>query len=504
MRRRSSCQFETEQDATHGRSITVGWWKASVKDRAVDPPNVAKPTAPKYREDGLVKSKNAGMGRIATLASVSLIAVACSSTAVSPSSASPSTAPPSTAPSASAAAVSPSPAKPESLTFWGSQETPQAVKDTIDAFGKQEGIKTEFVVLPADQGIVLTKIATGDKSDVIFWQSSVSGLLPLNPEKNLLDLSDMAVAGKLKYGMGELAGKVNGKVYAALFGFPTVFGVFYNKKVFADNGLTPPSTHQELLDVSAKLKAAGVPPMFLAEGDVWPNQLPVFEIRTDAIADGLIQKINNREATWTDPAIVDSFRIWKEYVDQGFLNPNYKTAKFTDSHTALLDGKTGMVAQGSWFTPGLVEAADGSSEKVDEAIGFFPWPSESGKLQWQASNLGSVQLFKTGDAAREAAARRFVDYITGDGYQGYLDSAKEAPILDGFQTPPLSKLTTDFVNAFETGSVPSEGMLQAVGTGDLPSWISQLQAGTLTPEQVAQNMQDAFEKNAKEAGIPGY
>jgi ABC-type glycerol-3-phosphate transport system substrate-binding protein len=47
--------------------------------------------------------------------------------------------------------------------------------------------------------------------------------------------------------------------------------VFYNKKIFAANNLTPPKTWAELLNVVAKLKSTGVTPMVLGGQSKWPD-----------------------------------------------------------------------------------------------------------------------------------------------------------------------------------------------------------------------------------------
>jgi ABC-type glycerol-3-phosphate transport system substrate-binding protein len=51
----------------------------------------------------------------------------------------------------------------------------------------------------------------------------------------------------------------NGKQYAVPMDFAGI-GIIYNKKIFADNGLTPPTTYRELEKVCAALKGKGVTP----------------------------------------------------------------------------------------------------------------------------------------------------------------------------------------------------------------------------------------------------
>lgn len=391
-----------------------------------------------------------------------------------------------------------------SLTFWLSQQTPQPIKDEIAAFGKQNGIDPEIVTIPDSfETNALTKWTAGERPDVIYWQPARKFLAQLIPAANLQDLSGMDFVKKSKYGLATESGAMDGKTYTATVGFPSIFGILYNKGVFAKNYLAPPKSLDDLLAAARKLKFAGVAPMSVAGGDPWTMQVPVYEMLTDAVANGLIAKINTAEADWTDPAVVSALRDFKSFVDAGYANPDHKTAKYTDQQAALLSGRTAMVAQGSWMISALAETA--GLEKVDQTIGFMPWPSASGKVMWQSSNNASIMLPKTGSAGREKAARDYVTYATSTGYEAYLASAKEPSVIEGIADPPgASKLQQAVAGAYSSGSIPSVDMQAAASFGDFPTFISELIVGSATPEDVAGRMQTEFKKNAKLIGVKGF
>lgn len=394
--------------------------------------------------------------------------------------------------------------KPESLTFWISQQTPQPIKDEIAAFGEESGITPEIVTIPDPfENNTLTKWTAGERPDVIYWQPATKFFAQLVPEKNLQDLSNMDFVGKTKYGLAAESGAVGDKTYTATVGFPSIFGIFYNKTVFDEHGLEPPKTVDDLTQVSQELKSAGVAPMAVAGGDPWTMQVPVYEMLTDAVADGLIARINTGEATWTDPAVVAALRDFKAYVDAGFTNPDYKTAKYTDQQSQLLSGEAAMVAHGSWLISGLAELA--RPDEIDQKVGFIPWPSATGKVMWQSSNNASVMLPKTGDAGREQAARDYVAYATSTGYEAFLDAAKEPSVINGIEDPAgISELQQAVVDAYADGSIPSVDMQAAASFGDFPTLVSELVVGSSTPEDVAAQMQAEFEKNAKLIGVEGF
>jgi raffinose/stachyose/melibiose transport system substrate-binding protein len=162
-----------------------------------------------------------------------------------------------------------------------------------------------------------------------------------------------------------------------------------------------------------------------------------------------------------------------------------------------------MVAQGSWMISALADTA--GLDKADQIAGFTPWPSTSGKVMWQSSNNASIMLPKTGDKAREKAARDYVTYATTAGYEAYLATAREPSVIEGIPDPPgVSGLQRAVADAYSGGSVPSVDMQAAASFGDFPTLLSELIVGRSSPEEVAGRMQEEFRKNAKLIGVKGF
>ncbi|WP_308798202.1 ABC transporter substrate-binding protein [Agromyces silvae] len=383
------------------------------------------------------------------------------------------------------------------LTAWGAQTTTDATKAMIEAYEEETGNTINLEIIPDgfDENL-LTQWATGARPDILFGQPLQGALLKLNPTKNLQDLSDMAFVESTKFGLEE-AGTVDGVHYTATYGFPTLFGLFSNTEVLAANGLEVPTTQAELDTAIATLTAAGVPAFGVTGGDAWTTQLPFFTRVTDAVADGLVEEINTGEAEWTDPRAVEALEWVQGLVTNGSTNPNASTAVFGDDAAMLENGEVAFVAQGTWLTP----AFTGGLENIE----FTAFPSESGAVMWHSSNLVSIQLPITGDETKEAAAREFVDFATvGDGYQVYLEETGEPSVIEGVDDPAdLDPVQQKIVAAFE-GSIPSIDTQSAASLGDFPGLMGQLIAGTLTPEQVAEQLQLQFADNAKQAGIEGF
>lgn len=437
------------------------------------------------------------------VAALVLQACGTSGGSTAPASASPP-APPSTAPS-----EQPSSGAPDltgvKLTIWTASDTTQAQKDLFARFGQLTGASVEPVYVPDPfEENLLTKWATGDRPDILVFQPAPLWVGKLDPDKNLVDLSGEAFVKRTQAGLLDVAGYWNGKNYAAITNSPSVEGIWFNKKVFDRLGLTVPTSYAEFIAVCDQIKAQdpSVSPIFAGGGDVWPLHVFAGLLWSDDIKAGLLDKINAGDAKFTDPEIVGHIKQFKDAIDHGCFNKNLATATYADEEKALIDGTAAMVAQGSWLVDAI--AATSGVEVVNETIGFFPLADKTPTSAWLAIQIGTYYVPKNSDATRQEAALAFIRYVTGDGYGQYLADAKDLPVLTGYTAPAdVPKPVLD-ANASLNGSAPHNSMVLKASYGNFVTFLSEMVAGTKTPEQVAGSLQTEFEKNAKALGMPGY
>ena len=146
------------------------------------------------------------------------------------------------------------------LTAWAAQSTSDAVKQVVADYATSSGVKIDLQIIPDGfEANLLTKWTAGQRPDIMFFQPAKGQLSQLNPKKNLQDLGSLDFVNKTKFGLAD-SGMIDGVHYTATYGFPAVFGVYYNTKVFADNGIKVPTSQAELDKAAQTLKAAGVYP----------------------------------------------------------------------------------------------------------------------------------------------------------------------------------------------------------------------------------------------------
>src|SRR4051812_17688949 len=147
------------------------------------------------------------------------------------------------------------------ITYLTQSDDPNtnAAKALIAAFEKANpDITVKLDTQPAGtegDNLMKTKLSTGSM-DNVFHYNSGSLLQALNPDQTLVDLSDQDWASTLTDDFKKVVSTDKG-LYGAPWGTSFAGGVLYNKKVYESLGLTVPTTWDEFISNSEKIKAAG-------------------------------------------------------------------------------------------------------------------------------------------------------------------------------------------------------------------------------------------------------
>ncbi len=389
------------------------------------------------------------------------------------------------------------------LTVWAAQNSNTVPKKVVESFEKATGADIDVVTIPDPyEQSIQTKVATGDKPDLAFWQPTASMLTAINAKTNLQPLGDAPWLAKMAPELRDLTGILDGTRYATLITSPAVEGVYYNKEIFAANGIAEtPKTFDDLITAARTLKGKAVTPFHEMAGDRWATQWWVQVQLADAAKNGLWDKINTKQETFSSPVVLDSIKRYKSLIDEGLFNTDIKTAKLEDQSAALLGGKAAMAIQVNSFFGQLQATADTAT--LDKKIGFFPI-APSGQIgTFIPDQTNALVAFRTGDTQRETAARQLMAYWMGPGYQEFITDRNTISLQPSVPNPAgVPKALLD-VHAALPNAVGSMQAL-AVANPDLYINLADMIVGTMTPDEVAKSTQDQFAQLAKAAGAPGF
>jgi raffinose/stachyose/melibiose transport system substrate-binding protein len=394
-----------------------------------------------------------------------------------------------------------------SITIWHNSATKPAVLNMFENFTAETGIEIELVATPADafQSTVTTKWGTGDRPDILEYHPDFQPMLALNPAETMQDLSDMDFVAK-SGNLYENSGSYDGKVYAAITGFPSLFAIFYNKAVIESTGLEPPKNFDDLFAVCSALEGTGVATLYESGASLWPTQLLASQYIADLDIDSVYSnKIATNQAKLTDEGgpFLEALHAYTDLRDEGCFNKDYSTGTFENALASVFEGTSAMTALHSDVYPQLLAAAGDDEQLLSDTVGFITVASQSPVGMYIPGPLGTFYAPKTGNPAKEAAAIQFIEYATGAGYAQFLEDSNGVPMIEGYPEPTGR---TPLQESFEAGFQGAQTALlsRVPGFGSFSVEMGKLLNGQQTPEETAANMQSAIEQASKAAGQPGW
>jgi raffinose/stachyose/melibiose transport system substrate-binding protein len=153
-------------------------------------------------------------------------------------------------------------------------------------------------------------------------------------------------------------------------------GIWYNKKLFADNNLQPPTTWDELLAVSESFKAKGIQPLATAGKNGWPATRLIGNYLFRSLGPDAIARAVRGEAKLTDPEYVAGAQAIADLGAKGYFGPAVSDLDYDSAQDLFLQGKAAMFYMGSWA---LRAFSNPDINKIGEdAIGFVAFPAVAG------------------------------------------------------------------------------------------------------------------------------
>lgn len=154
------------------------------------------------------------------------------------------------------------------------------------------------------------------------------------------------------------AGSYNGKVYEINLARVGFSGLYYNKKLFSDNGVTPPTTWSELVAACATFKAASVPCITVGGKDIWPVFVTGYGLLGSAFPDqaALTEGLWTGSIKYNDAQFLE---LWKKFqvLAQDMIKEGASGIPADGAPGDFAAGNAAMVSGFTWLAP-AIEAAE--------------------------------------------------------------------------------------------------------------------------------------------------
>jgi raffinose/stachyose/melibiose transport system substrate-binding protein len=279
-----------------------------------------------------------------------------------------------------------------------------------------------------------------------------------------------------------------------------MIGWWYNKDLFAQAGIqAPPKTWTELLDDVNKLKAAGITPIAVGMGDKWPGMHMWAYLVTRLGGKANFEGALLRTGSFTDKPFVDAGKKLQELIALQPFQDGFLGATYGDEATAMGNGKAAMELMGQW-APAVEKDNSADKQGIGDKLGWFPFPMVEGDAGDPNDAVGGGNGFAIGKNASPAAID-FVKYLTRPESQVQLAKIGVAiPVVKGGEAgltdPLMITLQKSLAQAKYFQLYYDQALPPAMGSVINDS-VQGLFAGKLTPEQLAQAIEDSAKTELK-------
>jgi N,N'-diacetylchitobiose transport system substrate-binding protein len=284
------------------------------------------------------------------------------------------------------------------LTVWimeGTNPDSQPFFDELSAaFQQRTGatLDIQFMQWGAAKDRFTTAIAGQTTPDVAevgtTWVAEfgdAGALADLGPRVQEAGLSDSLLPGLVE------AGTLDGTLYGMPW-YAGVRSIVYRTDVFAELGLAPPTTWDELVAVGQRIKQGR--PDLLPLPIAGDNEFIVYPFLWGSGGEVATQNGDSWTSGVDSPQSRAGIQFYADLALQhGFSTPAAATWRETDLRDSFTKGQSAMIFSGSWTPKAIVEAAPDLQGK----IGAFPIPGPTGGLAPSVVGGSVLSIFETSD-----------------------------------------------------------------------------------------------------------
>jgi len=269
---------------------------------------------------------------------------------------------------------------------------------------------------------------------------------------------------------------------------------FYNKDIFAREGIKVPETLAQLLSSCRSLKAKGITPISFGNSERWPGVHYLTILNQKVVGENQLELDYSLKASadklFTDPRYVTAFKRLKDMQSAGCFNDAVNSVSPEIAQATFYTGKSAMNFCGTWCL-GIMD-----SNGFKNKYGLFRFPSIAGGRGNQNYVIaGPIGLQISAKSQNKDAAAAFLAYaVSTKAQSNLLSTQKRIPVDSAAITgvsvePALSGVITDLGKA-EGSALWLDTLLESSIAERYLNGIQEVLNGTKTPAQVVAGIRE--------------
>jgi raffinose/stachyose/melibiose transport system substrate-binding protein len=350
---------------------------------------------------------------------------------------------------------------------------------------------------------VNTAVASGTGPDVIFYDAGpgYAGVLadagflqPLDSYADQYGWRDRIAAQSLE------ATTLEGQLY----GLPLqvdLIGLYYNKTLMDQEGLTVPQTMDEMMTFCQDASSAGYVPLGFTDNPGWQGFHQFSMVTNNMLGpDWVHGKLLNNQGAWDSPEVIEAIDTYfVQLRDAGCFSDDVNALTNDDANAMFQSGQSLMWPTGSWQANGF-----NSDTMPDMDVQFMPFPPlDGGQGSYWVSGVGSA-YYMTSSSQHQDEAAQFLEYLFSPevGQQWVGNAGFFVPMsvdTSGLELTPLRQQILAELDRAANGEIELGYNIDVLApqrfNDTLSNGIQSVLAGDMTPEELAAAIEAAWNES---------
>ncbi len=282
----------------------------------------------------------------------------------------------------------------------------------------------------------------------------------------------------------------DGKKYGSIYTM-NVSMLFYNKDMFKQYNLNPPTTMDELKTVCQTFIDNGITPFGISAKDKWNLGMAHDGLTLKSAGPAAVTSVLTKDgtATYDAPEFLAATNAFSDLVKMGAYSEDAIALTNDEATQTFYDGKVPMYITGSWMVSDFY-----TKSKTPEAYGCIPIPvvnSANAKLTDFMGGPSDTLMVAASTKYPEESAMAMFEISQGISKYGYLSGSGIAGWkvdYDAAEVKPLTQEIATLVQGATSLTLWFDTLLQAEDANIYLDNLQQLYLGDITPQQVIDNM----------------
>lgn len=200
----------------------------------------------------------------------------------------------------------------------------------------------------------------------------------------------------------------------ATYGLPlelNIVSLYYNNAMFEEQGLEPPATYEELLEVVDAFNEEGIQPIALGNRDAWTGSLWYMYLADRLGGADTLNKAIDRSGSFEDPALVEAAAKVQELVDRDAFVNGFNGLADEEAKSMFMSEQAPMYLIATWDLPNYT-TNESVPQEFRDSVDYMNFPTVDGEGDTNSFVGGpGVGLFVAEESEVKEEAKDFAAYF---------------------------------------------------------------------------------------------